>query len=109
MSDKLTQELATRQPWLYAEGESWWLVTGKVNDQHIFQDCIAQVVPSYITGIDDGDGPALFKVHVWGDNRMLVDATKITRARRLIFVLADQPRTAYYIDEQDFIDCEATR
>jgi hypothetical protein len=107
MTDKLTIELAARQPWLYAEGESWWVVTGRVNDHHTFTDCIARVVPSCITGIDEGEAPALFKVIVWTKELLLVDATKISRAKRLVFVMADDPGTAYYADEQAFL--EATR
>jgi hypothetical protein len=107
MTSKLTTELAARQPWLYAEGESWWVVTGQVSNRHSVTDCIAQVVPSFVTGVDDGDGPALFKVHAWGGEPLLVDATKITRAKRLVFVLADEPRSAFYDDEQAFLEAGA--
>ena len=96
-------EAAMRKPWLYAEGESWWTATGYFGPNHEFTDCIAQVVPPSITGVDDGDGPALFSVTMLGGKTYLVSADQITHARRLVFVLADEPATAYYTDEQEFI------
>lgn len=97
-------EAAARKPWLYAEGLSWWCVTGYIAERHTFTDCIAQVVPADITGVEDGDGPALFSVYMVGTKPHLVDADQITHARRLVFVLADDPSTAYYADEQAFLD-----
>lgn len=97
-------EAEARKPWLYAEGLSWWTVSGFIAERHTFTDCIAQVVPAHITGVDDGDGFALFSVCLIGTEPHLVSADQITHARRLVFVLADEPTTAYYLDEQDFIE-----
>ena len=44
----VTNEVIARMPWLYAEGESWWIVTGFGRDGHRIEECIAQVVPAFI-------------------------------------------------------------
>lgn len=96
-------ESEARKPWLYAEGLSWWDVTGFINERHTFTNCLAQVVPADITGVDDGDGFALFHVHMVGTKPHLVEADQITLAHRLVFVMADEPKQAYYLNEQDFL------
>lgn len=97
-------EAEARKPWLYAEGESWWVVTGQVAPRHSVTECLAQVVPEFATGIERGVEPALFQVHTWGDTATFLPADQIAFARRLIFVHADELTTAYYADEQPFLE-----
>lgn len=96
-------EAEARKPWLYAEGESWWIVTGQVAARHNVTECIAQVVPEFVTGVARDAAPALFAVHTWGGKPTLLPADQITTARRLAFVFSDEPGTAFYADEQVFV------
>lgn len=91
------------RPWMTAPGESWWVATGRYDRAGSFTQCLAQVVPSYVTGVPEGEGEPLFLVHVWGDYRP-VHASNITAAKRLVFVGAETPAVAYYADEQTFLD-----
>lgn len=93
-----TFDLARAMPWAWAEDESWWLVTGAVSDRHTFSDCIARVLPQMVTGSE----VPVFEVLVYG-NPLIVGAEKITTAKRLIFVLADDPATPLYTDDADFL------
>lgn len=104
----INAEMAARMPWLQAEGESWWVVTGKVSEQHTVTECIAQVMPPMVTGVDGGDGLAVFQVHTWTD-MVLMTADRITHASRLVFVLAEDPDLAYYTEEQDFLTAHHDR
>lgn len=109
MSDAFThllQEEAARKPWLYAEGESWWVVTGQVSERHTFSGCIARVVPEWVSGVPDG-GEALFELLGFVSlTPTLVGGGQITHAKRLVFVMADEPQTTYYTDEQVFLEAD---
>lgn len=99
-------ELARQKPWLVAEGESWWLITGHYKDGGTFTNCFAEVVPKWAL---DEDGLPVFQMTIWGGETHLVSADQISHARRLLLVLADDPLTAYHDDEQDYIDAALAR
>lgn len=90
-------ELNMRMPWLTAESESIWEITGTYLDGGRFIDCLAQVEPHYVTG-----GPVLFKMLGGLDD--LVTPDRITRARELILVDAKDPSVAYWDRDQQVID-----
>ena len=77
-------ELNMRMPWLTAESESIWEITGTCPStgtlrSGTFTECLAQVVPHYVTG-----GPVLFQMlgGLMGDQP--VSPSRITRARELL-------------------------
>jgi hypothetical protein len=92
-------ELAARMPWIHAQGESWWLVTGQQSNGTGFTDCIARVVPEMITGSD----VPLFEVLIYGGSHY-VGAAEITSAKELLLVYAGDPRQAFYPDDQRTVD-----
>lgn len=106
MSEPFNVELAARMPWLLAEPESIWVITGiYTRSGGTFADCLAMVLPFEHTA-----GARFFvlihpSLHESLDSPdRLIAPNQITRARRLILVEGDDPRTAYYEDDQDFID-----
>lgn len=74
-------ELAARMPWTVAEPETWWEVSGTVNAKHMFDRCVARVLPQMITGTEE----PLFEVLVYG-GPLHITASAITRARQLELV-----------------------
>jgi hypothetical protein len=87
-------------PWTCAQEGSWWEVSGGVpKERHSFTDCLARVLPSFVTGSDE----PTFEVMVYGAP-FHVAASAITRARELILVDATNPREAYYDRDQDTLD-----
>ncbi|WP_068059278.1 hypothetical protein [Nocardia xishanensis] len=89
-----------RKPWLAAEPQSIWDITGDYPYGGTFTNCLALVLPLHVT-----DGHLLFELlppaagfssHISPD--------WITSARRLILVDAQNPTEAYFADEQDFLD-----
>ena len=92
-------ELNMRMPWLTAESESIWEITGTYPGGGSFIDCLAQVAPHYVTG-----GPVLFRMlgGLMGDQPVSPD--RITRARELILVDAKNPSEAYWDRDQRVID-----
>lgn len=90
-------ELNMRMPWLTAESESIWEITGTYPDGGTFIECLAQVVPGYVTG-----GPVLFKMLCALDD--LVAPDRITRAQELVLVYAGEPSTAYWERDQRILD-----
>lgn len=103
MSD-LNTELAARMPWLYAPGDTYWIVSGTFTERHHFTDCLAYVVSEDVTGVPDGEGAALFRVSIGGPEQKYVGADRITRARQVLLVWADDPSTACDEYEQDALD-----
>ncbi|WP_280320066.1 hypothetical protein [Nocardia wallacei] len=102
MTDEaINLELAARMPWLYAESESIWAITGTHhNGRDTFTNCLAMVMPFYAT-----DGHRLFVlIQPQLNDQRPIPPDRITHARRLILVHADEPRTAYFADEQDLVD-----
>lgn len=108
MSADPAVELAARMPWTVAQEESWWEVTGSYHAGEAFINCLARVLPQYITG---PDAAPQFQVLTWGDDFLssIVPASAITRARELIFVEALDPLTAYYADDQPVLDAALAR
>lgn len=100
MSTDLHIELAARMPWLHAQPDSMWEVTGK-SSSGTFTDCLARVLPPSITG--DENMP-VFEVLIYAQLGYFVPASSITKARELLLVLADEPGTAYYVDDQPTLD-----
>ncbi|WP_405137454.1 hypothetical protein [Nocardia sp. NBC_01388] len=107
MSEAVNLELAVRMPWLVAEPESIWVITGTYRSgKDRFTDCLAMVLPLEIT-----DGHRLFQlIHPAivdtdpANPDRLIAPNRITHGRRLVLVHAEEPRTAYWADEQDLID-----
>lgn len=107
MPEAVNLELATRMPWLVAEPESIWEITGTYRTgKGSFEECLAMVLPYEMTG-----GHRLFTLIHPGvastdpeDFDRLIAPDQISRARRLVLVHAGEPRTAYYSDEQDLVD-----
>lgn len=100
MTEAVNLELAARMPWLTAEPESIWEITGTyANGRDTFSQCLAMVMPFYIT-----DGARAFVlIHPGVRSDELIPPDRITHAKRLMLVPADEPRRAYFADEQDFI------
>ncbi|MFC4373308.1 hypothetical protein ACFO5K_04265 [Nocardia halotolerans] len=89
----------TAQPWNSPEPGSIWEITGTYTDGGTFTDCLAMVWPYDITEghvLFSHIAPALASV-----TKDIISPDMITRARRLVLVHADNPRTAYYLDDQD--------
>lgn len=93
-----------RKPWLTAESESIWDITGAYRGGGKFRNCLAMVLPFDIT-----EGHRLFVLihpnfhesHL--STHGMIAPEQITHARRLILVEANDPTEAYFSDEQDFI------
>ncbi|MGH3382369.1 MAG: hypothetical protein ACRDP6_47335 [Actinoallomurus sp.] len=60
-------------------------MSGTVNAKHMFDRCVARVLPPMITGTDE----PLFEVLVYG-GPLHVTASAITRARQMELVYADE-------------------
>jgi len=113
MSDVLQETVALqlkREPWLVPDVGSWWTVTsqaeggtGGIGGDRLYKttliDCICQVM-------DYGDGP-LFEM--FGVSTAIVVPTSVAFARRLLFVMHDDPGTALYVSEQDTVDSYSKR
>lgn len=112
MPEAVNLELAVRMPWLAAEPESIWAITGTYRDgQGTFTDCLAMVLPEWMT-----EGHRLFQlIHPVAvnidptDPNRLIAPDQISRARRLLLVYADDQRTAVRALEQDLIEQEENR
>lgn len=92
-------------PWLTAEPDSIWEVTGTYGGgQGTFTRCLARVLPETITGSDQ----PFFEILIYGKSEV-VPAAAITRATELLLVYADNPSEAYYLADQDTIDRHAQR
>ncbi|MEV4127103.1 hypothetical protein [Nocardia sp. NPDC049707] len=90
-----------RKPWLAAEPESIWDITGEYPYGGTFTNCLALVLPLHVT-----DGHLLFEFLPPAGGYGLgshISPNWITHARRLILVEANNPTEAYFADEQDFI------
>lgn len=85
MSDRPSMEKLARRPWLAAEPETWWEVTGCFSPTHTFERCTARALPGFITGTDEPH----FEVLIYGDP-VYVKADAITHARQLVLVYADE-------------------
>jgi hypothetical protein len=102
MTDPLT---LARKPWLTAESESIWDITGEYRNGGSFTNCLAMVLP-----FDTTDGHRLFVLihpnfHTSPiDSHALISPDWITHARRLVLVEANDPTAAYFADEQDLIN-----
>ncbi|MGW4774203.1 hypothetical protein ACWEO2_39945 [Nocardia sp. NPDC004278] len=99
-------EIVSRMPWLLAEEESIWSITGSYGgDNGAFKDCLAMVLPFGTT-----DGHRLFVlIHPNQHTNptfafRFITPDRISRARRLVLVDADDPKTAHFADEQDLVD-----
>lgn len=94
--------LARQMPWTVAEQESIWLITGRDGQGVEFVDCLAYVLPHYVT-----EGQVVF-VFIGalslGKVRDYIAPHMITRASELILTHASQPLTAFYDRDQPLID-----
>lgn len=90
--------MTMHRPWTVAEGESLWEITGRTPGAKgtTFIDCIAVVLPDNVTG-----GHVLFKMIGALDD--LIRPDWITSARPLLLVLRNDPTTAYYTDDQEYL------
>ncbi|WP_040793250.1 hypothetical protein [Nocardia paucivorans] len=104
-------EIVARMPWLVAESGSIWAVTGTTATGRTFAHEPAIVAPYDLA---QGGKPLFVLVHP--DMYLyelgtppLVAADRISAAYRLVLVHADEPTTAYYLDDQDLINRGWTR
>jgi hypothetical protein len=104
VADVLAETVArtlTAAPWLDPEDFSVWSASGTYpNGRGTFTSCLIVSVPRFATG-----GGPLFRMFPPLDD--LIDPSWITRAERLVLVHADDPTTAYYEDDQVFVDAAA--
>lgn len=92
-------EMAARKPWTVAAPDTFWVATGEKNAQHTFTDCLARVLPSFVTGTDT----PVFELLLYGSS-VYVPASSITSARELLLVEAKAPLEAFYENDQATID-----
>lgn len=105
MSGDLNVELLARMPWLAADADSIWNVTGVYGPgKGTFTNCLARVLPPFVTGSDE----PLFEILLYGGPTH-VPASAITSARELLLVMADEPWRAYYDEDQASIDAAIRR
>ena len=86
------------QPWTKAEPGSFWHVNAKAPGKSgaTWTDCLTVVLPHYAT-----EGHTLFKLVGALDD--LISPSWITAARPLMLVERDDPETAYYLDDQEYL------
>ncbi|MCD4535666.1 hypothetical protein LRP67_16355 [Nocardioides sp. cx-169] len=99
MSTELHIELAARMPWLSAEPDSMWVASGK-SPHGSFTDCLVRALPPMVTGSET----PVFEVLIYAQLGYCVPASSVTTAKELLLVMADDPRTAYYVDDQPTLD-----
>ncbi|MBF6358151.1 hypothetical protein IU449_27010 [Nocardia higoensis] len=89
-----------RKPWLTAECLSLWDITGNYPYGGTFTHCLAIVLPREHT-----DGHLLFDLVPSSGFGLgsYIAPDWITHARRLVLVEAQDPREAYFADEQDLL------
>lgn len=94
------RQMTMRRPWDVAEDWSQWAISGTYPTGGEFTNCLAVVLPRYVHGTDQ----ALFVFigPMAGDPP--VDSSRITSAVPLLLVLRDEPGTAYWEDEQVWLD-----
>ncbi|MEV4241691.1 hypothetical protein AB0J47_41835 [Nocardia sp. NPDC049737] len=99
-------ELVARMPWLVAAPESIWSISGTFGDElGSFIDCLAMVLP-YDPATS---APVFVLIHPNSHTSLTspmryIAADKVFRATQLVLVHADEPREAYWMDEQDVVD-----
>jgi hypothetical protein len=107
MVDELTharQQMLMARPWHAAKMDEIWELTGEYREgKGRFTRCLAMVV---WTG-DDHKTPIFRFLGQLSDGPFsVVGPDQITAARRLLLVLAAEPTTAYYVDEQPDLDAK---
>jgi hypothetical protein len=107
---ELQLELRHKQPGHFADSASMWVVTGTYPEGSKygpggFRDCIARVVPGFVTGTD----APIFEILLYGDEKHLVTAVDITAAYELLLVKASDPLSAYYECDQALINAALER
>lgn len=90
-------QMLMARPWDAAESESIWVISGLYPRAGAFENCVAIALPHYATG-----GEVLFKMIGALDD--LISPAWITSAKLLVLVHADDPRTAFYSADQEYID-----
>ncbi|MFE3195948.1 hypothetical protein ACFXHA_43600 [Nocardia sp. NPDC059240] len=100
-------ELVSRMPWLLPEPESIWCITGTYgHGRGQFRGILAMVAP-----FDTTDGHVLFiPIHpcLHEDPTSpfrCIAPNQISHAHRLVLVDAERPHLAYFLAEQDLVDC----
>lgn len=104
MADALDLEMAATMPWTVAEGGSLWIASGTHHDGGTFEGCLLRCVPEELHG---QPGMRLFEALVYGVTHglgFLVPPDRITSAREVFLVHADDPLTAVEPDDQDTVD-----
>ena len=93
----LENEMIMRRPWTVAEGESVWSISGLYpKAAGAFEDCLAVALPGSMT-----DGHVLFKMIGGLDD--IVSPDWITSAQPLLLVHRDDPATAYFPEDQEYL------
>ncbi len=81
------QQMLMARPWEAAAEHTIWEITGEYpGGRHTFHDCLAQVLPRYVTG---GDRPLFLMLGPLARVNEPVDPAWISRARPLRLVHRD--------------------
>lgn len=90
-------QMLMARPWDAAESESIWSISGEYpKGRGSFTDCLAIALPHYATG-----GEVVFKMIGALDD--LISPAWITLASLLILVYADDPSSAYYEQDGEYL------
>lgn len=91
-------QMVMARPWDVAESESIWSISGEYpKGRGTFTSCLAIALPHYATG-----GNVVFKMVGALDD--LISPAWITSAKLLVLVHANDPSTAYYEADQEYIN-----
>lgn len=102
------QQMLMSRPWDAAEPESLWEITGEYpGEKHTFIDCLAYVLPANVSG-DDGPVFVFVGALALTGSKPVIPAW-ITHARPLLIVHRDEPTTAYYQEDQEWIKMAEAR
>jgi hypothetical protein len=96
------QQMLMARPWEVAGMDEIWEITGEyAAGKGTFTRCLAVVV-----WIGEETGAPIFRFlgHLGDGAFGVVGPANISSARRLLLVLADEPATAYYVDDQPHVD-----
>lgn len=88
------------KPWLEADQQSFWVISGQVRDNHTFTHCLAVALPHAVTG-----GHVLFKMLPPLED--LVAPDMISAGRELFMVYADDPGRPYFEEDRRFLAAAA--
>ncbi len=99
---EVEHQMMMARPWDAAEPESLWVITGaSLDGKYSFTDCLAITLPVCVTG---SDSPLFVFVGAMADDTKPVVPAWITHAKPLLIVHRDDPGTAYWMEDQVWIE-----